>query len=136
MIRKTIETWGKGNRAMINWKKALDVVESHTPDEDEMDKDLVLVVDDEATNRKMLERALTAHYKVMTAASGREALEILNQPDVAVIITDQRMPGMSGIQLCQEAERRNHPAIRLILTGFAELSNVIDAIKGGDGLDP
>ena len=58
----------------------------------------ILFVDDETANLRVLERLFRNTYEVINAASGTEALELLTEHDVAVIISDQRMPGMTGIE--------------------------------------
>jgi len=65
----------------------------------------LLIVDDEPANLRLLERLFSRDYYCLTALSGAEAISILEQHDVAVVITDQRMPQMSGIELCQSASR-------------------------------
>jgi response regulator RpfG family c-di-GMP phosphodiesterase len=89
----------------------------------------VLVVDDEPANLRMLERLLRKDYQVMTAASGEEALEILSREAMDLIITDQRMPGMSGTDLLRESMQTTPDATRIILTGFTDLESLIDAIN-------
>ena len=113
---------------MVDWKKASKkLVEKKAEVEQDLDK--ILVVDDEEQNLNMLKRALSSHYEVITACDGSEALEKLKIPDILTILTDQRMPRMTGIELCKAAERMQHPAARIVLTGFAELGDVIEAIN-------
>ena len=77
-----------------------------------------MIVDDEPANLRLLERLFRQDYKVITAESGEEALRLLAQHDTALLITDQRMPSMSGLELLkQTAELRPH-MVRMILTGF------------------
>jgi two-component system, sensor histidine kinase and response regulator len=89
----------------------------------------ILVVDDEPANLRMLERLLRKDYCVMSATSGEEALTILTQKNVDLIITDQRMPGMSGTDLLRESMQTNPDATRIILTGFTDLDALIEAIN-------
>ena len=72
----------------------------------------LLIVDDEQANIRLLERLFRQDYFCLTAASGEEAFELLDQHEVAVIITDQRMPGMNGVELCRtmRASARISPA--------------------------
>ena len=119
---------------MINWKKAREAQTKRDEEAEqelskEGERELVLVVDDEETNRKMLQRMLSTHYDVITAENGKDALDKLQTPNISVIIADQRMPEMTGIEFCEAAEHQQHPAPRIILTGFAELTDVIDAIN-------
>jgi response regulator RpfG family c-di-GMP phosphodiesterase len=89
----------------------------------------ILAVDDEPANLRMVERLLRKDYRVVTATSGEEALEILGRESVDLIITDQRMPGMSGTDLLRESMRTSPDAARIILTGFTDLDALIEAIN-------
>jgi response regulator RpfG family c-di-GMP phosphodiesterase len=89
----------------------------------------ILVVDDEPANLRMVERLLRGSYRVMTATSGEEALEILRHEAVDLIITDQRMPGMSGTDLLRESMQTTPDATRIILTGFTDIEALIEAIN-------
>ena len=66
---------------------------------------------------------------VLTASSGAEALQLVYQHDVHVVVTDHRMPQMTGMQLCRELKRRQHAAPRIIITGYADLQGVISAVN-------
>jgi response regulator RpfG family c-di-GMP phosphodiesterase len=89
----------------------------------------ILAVDDEPANLRMVERLLRKDHRVLTANSGEEALEILKQEDVSLIITDQRMPGMNGTEMLRESLRDAPDAARIILTGYADVEALIDAIN-------
>jgi len=99
-------------------------------------KPRVLLVDDEAPNLRVTERYLAPYYDVMTALSGGEALELIDSleegKELSAIITDHVMPKMTGVELCVELNKREHPAPRIILTGFAELNSVIAGINDGN----
>jgi DNA-binding NtrC family response regulator len=91
----------------------------------------IMVVDDEPANLRLLERLFRRDYQVITAASGAEALRLLEQHDVALLITDQRMPGMTGIELLKRtAELRPH-MVRIILTGYTDADALVEAINCG-----
>lgn len=91
----------------------------------------MLIVDDEPANLRMLERLFRDEHDVLTAESGTEALELLRAYDVALILSDQRMPGMTGIEfLKQAAEMRPH-TVRIILTGYTDVSDLVEAINSG-----
>lgn len=91
----------------------------------------LLIVDDEAANIRLLERLFREDYFCLTAFSGAEAMTILDQHEVAVIITDQRMPQMTGIELLKKsAERRPH-MVRILLTGYTDLEALVEAINCG-----
>ncbi|MGB7922752.1 MAG: HD domain-containing phosphohydrolase [Pyrinomonadaceae bacterium] len=91
----------------------------------------IMLVDDEPANLRLLERLFRRDYNVLTASSGLEALRLLDQHDVALLVTDQRMPGMSGIELLQRtAEMRPH-MVRIILTGYTDITSLVEAINCG-----
>lgn len=91
----------------------------------------ILIVDDEAANLRLLERLFRREYDVVTAASGADALELLLLHDVALIISDQRMPSMTGVEfLKRSAEMRPH-TVRIILTGYTDVNVLVEAINSG-----
>lgn len=91
----------------------------------------ILIVDDEPANLRILERLFRADYSVVAAASGGEALELLTLHDIAVIISDQRMPIMTGIDFLKKvAEMRPH-TVRIILTGYMDVDALVEAINSG-----
>ncbi|TSK07076.1 MAG: HD domain-containing protein [Geobacter sp.] len=102
----------------------------------EMAPHKVLLVDDEENITRSIARLLMEQemeLEVLRAASGAEGLERLRaNPDVALILSDQRMPGMSGAQFLQEARGLAPDAVRMVLTGYADMAATMDAInKGG-----
>jgi len=91
----------------------------------------LLVVDDELANLQKLQRAFMGRYDVYPALSGEEALKILENTAVDAIITDQKMPDMTGIELL-EISQKNYPnLVRIILTGFTDVEDLIAAINTG-----
>jgi sigma-B regulation protein RsbU (phosphoserine phosphatase) len=95
-----------------------------------METSKILVVDDEIANLQKLRRTLVNRYKVVSAQSGAEALEhIAHEPDIAVIIADQRMPDMTGVELLRQTLEPLPHAIRIILTGFTDVDVLMDAIN-------
>lgn len=91
----------------------------------------ILCVDDEAANLRLLERLFRNSYDVLTAADGAEALEILQLHDVAVIITDQRMPAMTGMEFLKRAAELRRQTVRIILTGYTDAGTLVEAINSG-----
>ncbi|HSW62633.1 MAG TPA: HD domain-containing phosphohydrolase [Dissulfurispiraceae bacterium] len=93
----------------------------------------VLFVDDEQNVLKSLTRLfLDEPFTILTAGSGPEGLEILKEHPVAVIISDQMMPGMIGAEFLAKSQKMQPDAVRMILTGYADVSAAMDAInKGG-----
>ena len=91
----------------------------------------ILYVDDELDNLLVFEATLEEHFDVRTASSGERALELMEQHSFPVVVADQRMPGMTGAELF-EILRHKHPHTkRIMLTGYAEPSAMIDAINQG-----
>ncbi len=92
---------------------------------------LVLYVDDERPNRVVFERSFAGKFRVRTAADGREALDILAAEPVAVLLTDQRMPLMSGDELLRRV-KKDHPAVvRVVITAYADVEPILAAINEG-----
>jgi putative nucleotidyltransferase with HDIG domain len=91
----------------------------------------IMVVDDEPANLRLLERLFRRDYQVVTASSGAEALRLLEQHDVALLITDQRMPGMTGIELLGHAAALRPHMVRIILTGYTDVEALVEAINCG-----
>ncbi|MFE4108047.1 response regulator [Almyronema epifaneia] len=92
----------------------------------------ILVVDDETDNLDLLYRTFFRNFQVLRASSGAEALEILAaQPEVAVIISDQRMPGMSGTELLSQVAAQYPNIIRIMLTGYTDVEDLVEAINAG-----
>lgn len=81
----------------------------------------LLIVDDEARILSALRRSLRREgYEVVTAETVAEALRILDERPVDAILSDHKMPGMSGVQFLEEASRRRPDAARMIITGWNE----------------
>jgi DNA-binding NtrC family response regulator len=91
----------------------------------------ILVVDDEEDILFSLRGLLRKDFEVYTAESGAEALEILRRQPIHVLMSDQRMPEMTGVELLRRAQGDCPEAIRLIFTGYADIKAVIDAINQG-----
>ncbi len=98
-----------------------------------MEKRSLLIVDDEENIRRAMIRSLRADgYDFVAAGSGQEALEVLRQRPVDMVITDHSMPGMSGLELVREIKKQWPNTMRLILTGYADLEMAIQAINEGE----
>lgn len=98
------------------------------------DRIRILCVDDEASILKALRRIfLETAYEVMTAASGEEGLNVLAQsPPIQVVISDYRMPGMTGVDFLREVRRRWPETVRIVLSGFADTASIVAAINEGE----
>lgn len=92
----------------------------------------LLLVDDEPNVISSLKRLLRRDgHTILSASSGAEGLGILATHKVDVIISDQRMPGMTGVEFLREAKVRHPNTIRMVLSGYTELQSVTDAINEG-----
>ena len=97
---------------------------------EQAEKPEILYIDDEEDNLLVFKAAFRRHYKVHTAQSGEEGLEILKEKDVSLVITDQRMPRMTGVQFLQHLPE-DKDLIRMILTGYSDMESIIEAINTG-----
>ncbi len=91
----------------------------------------VLYVDDEENNLIAFKASFRRYFKIFTALSGSEATKILDENEIHVLITDQRMPGMLGTELLSQAVQIYPDQIRILLTGFSDIDAVKDAINNG-----
>jgi len=98
-----------------------------------MVKQTILCVDDEVDNVEALERLFRARYKVLKATSGAEALVLLAQhPEpIALILTDQRMPQMTGAQFLEQSLKTHPDAVRILLTGYTDIESIVAAVNSG-----
>lgn len=95
-------------------------------------KPIVLLVDDEENILKSLRRTLRrSEVDIVTATSGRDALYIMENTEVDLVISDMRMPEMSGAEFLAEAARLYPNTIRILLTGYADLESTIAAVNEG-----
>lgn len=92
----------------------------------------ILVVDDDDLVRRALERALrSTGYRIFTAASGRDALELCEKHEFAAVVSDHLMPGMTGLELMRELKVRHFTGVKLIVTGFMP-EQVAEALAAGE----
>lgn len=98
-----------------------------------MGKHKVLCIDDEVDNVEALERLFRKKYDIIKATSGQEALDWLNQNPgpIALIITDQRMPEMTGVEFLEKTLSSHPETVRILLTGYTDLESVILAVNQG-----
>ena len=95
------------------------------------DKITILYVDDELNNLVSFKAVFRIKYNIYTAISGEEAISILKNKAVHIIITDQRMPNMTGVEFLESIIEEHPDPIRILLTGYADMNAVIDAINKG-----
>lgn len=99
---------------------------------DRTQKMKILVVDDEPDNLDLLYRTFRREFRVLRAESGAEALSILEEEgEVAVIISDQRMPEMKGTEFLSKTVPQFPNTVRIILTGFTDVEDLVEAINAG-----
>lgn len=95
------------------------------------DKITVLYVDDEEHNLMSFKATFRMKYNVLTAISADDAVKVLDENNVQIIITDQRMPNMTGSQFLESILDKHPDPMRILLTGYADLNAVVDAINKG-----
>jgi signal transduction histidine kinase len=115
-----IRDLGCGEHAIVEAKKVLDALE-----------DVRLIVDDEADVVASVKDLLRLEYRVLGATRASEGLALLDTEKVDVVMTDQRMPEMTGVELLERAREKHPDAMRLLFTGYADVRAVIDAINRG-----
>jgi signal transduction histidine kinase len=92
---------------------------------------LLLYVDDDWSNRIVFEQSFTQRFRVRTAPSAQDALELLKSEPVAVLVTDQRMPDMSGNDLLVRAKTLCPEAVRVVITAYSDLDPILRAVNDG-----
>jgi signal transduction histidine kinase len=91
----------------------------------------ILYVDDEVTNLQGMRYLLDDRFTLLTTADPNEALKILGGEQIAVLLTDQRMPAMTGTELCAKARELKPDTVRILITAYADLHAAIDAVNRG-----
>jgi signal transduction histidine kinase len=97
-----------------------------------MTRHTILLVDDEPDVVKSVKDLLRLDYRVLGATSAADAVKLLGQEEVHVVMTDQRMPEMTGVQFLNKVRGEYPEAIRLLFTGYADIRAVVDAINQGN----
>jgi len=96
-----------------------------------MERTLLLVDDEENITSALVRLLRRDGYHILRANSGEAGLELLAQNEVGVIISDQRMPGMSGVEFLSKVRELYPDTVRIVLSGYTELNSVTDAINRG-----
>ncbi|HEY1025066.1 MAG TPA: response regulator [Sphingobacteriaceae bacterium] len=91
----------------------------------------ILYVDDEENNLISFKATFRMKYTVHTALSGDEAMMIMEGKHVDVIITDQRMPNMTGVEFLEKVLEKYPDPMRILLTGYADMNAVVEAVNKG-----
>ncbi len=98
-----------------------------------MNNHTILFVDDETNILNSLKRLFRGGgYHILAATNGEEALEKLDNNQISLVISDQKMPGMSGVELLHQVRKRSPDTIRIILTGYADIKAAMEAINQGE----
>jgi serine/threonine-protein kinase len=92
----------------------------------------ILFLDDEERILNALGALFRYKYQVFTATTGEQALNILRRCHVHVVVSDQRMPGMTGVEFLRQAKAVSPNTVRILLTGFSDLSAIIDSVNDGE----
>jgi two-component system NtrC family sensor kinase len=96
------------------------------------DSPAVLYVDDEPINLRVFEANFKQRFRIVTCVSGAEALETMRTAgEVAVLVSDQRMPGMTGVELLERAREAFPDAQRMVITAYSDMQAVMDAVNRG-----
>ena len=101
-------------------------------EEDNENKINILYVDDEVSNLSAFKASYRRIYNVFVAESAEEGKKILEENDVEIILTDQRMPEMTGVEFLQSIIETHPNPIRILVTGYSDIDAVIDAINKGE----
>jgi response regulator RpfG family c-di-GMP phosphodiesterase len=94
-------------------------------------KHSLLVIDDEPDVCDSVHDLLRREFRVLKATSAQEGLRIMQEEEVHIIMTDQRMPTVTGVELLAKAKVRKPQAIRMLFTGYADLESIVAAINQG-----
>lgn len=94
-------------------------------------KPVIFYLDDEAENLKSFKAAFRRNFEILTSSNPKEALDIIikNNEKISVVLSDQRMPGMTGIEFFEEVKNLYPEMIRVMVTGYSDINVVIDAIN-------
>ena len=91
----------------------------------------ILAIDDEELNLEAIQRTLRNKYHITTCNNAKEALQLFTQNEFHLVLTDQKMPGMTGTELLAEIQNINPNPIRMVLSAYTEQQYLIDAINNG-----
>ncbi|NOQ96787.1 MAG: response regulator, partial [Calditrichae bacterium] len=91
----------------------------------------ILVVDDEQASLNAIQRTLRKDFEIILALNGFAALEVLKKQEIALMLADQRMPELSGVELFQKALLIQPDTVRILITGYMDIEAIIQAINDG-----
>jgi two-component system, sensor histidine kinase and response regulator len=96
------------------------------------DKIKVLYIDDEDNNLNSFKAGLRKDFSIITALNAHDGLEIVKREEIHVVIADQRMPDITGVEFFEKMVAINPDPVRILLTGYSDITSVIDAINKGE----
>lgn len=96
---------------------------------DEADLPLVLLVDDEVRSQDAMRRTLDEDFRILCASSAEEARALLERHEAAVILCDQRMPGLTGVEFLREVRERWPETVRIVISGYTDSEDIIRGIN-------
>jgi len=102
------------------------------PEPTQQPRPRILFVDDEERILNALKTIFRGKYHVLTAANGEEALDFIRRFKIPVIVSDQRMPGMLGVELLRQARELSPNSVRILLTGYSDLASIVGSINDGE----
>lgn len=91
----------------------------------------ILYVDDESDNLLAFRSVFRRFFNVFVATGADEAIQVLREHPVHLLLSDQRMPKTTGVELCENVMMTNPDIIRIIVTGYSEMEPIMDAMKTG-----
>lgn len=97
-----------------------------------MDKIKVLYIDDEQINLSAFKASFRREFEIFTAISADEGLEILNTHPIEIVLSDQKMPGKTGVDFFEEIKMKHPTPMRILITAYSDIESIIDAINKGD----
>lgn len=89
----------------------------------------ILYIDDEENNIIVFRNAFFRYYNIFTAVSGEQGLEILRQQEIHLVVTDQKMPGMTGVEVLEQVVKEFPSTMRMILTAYSDIEVIMKAIN-------
>jgi signal transduction histidine kinase len=89
----------------------------------------ILYVDDEESNLRIFKSSFRRHYTIFTAVSGKEGLEVLENNDIQLVISDQKMPEMTGVEFLERVAENYPNTVRIILTAYSDTEDIMRAIN-------
>jgi len=114
---------------ILSFKKKFTFASIMSQEKEEIIK--ILYVDDEVNNLNSFRATFRRDYEIYTAESATEGVKVLSEHDVDILITDQRMPNMTGVEFLEKIIPIYPDPIRILLTGYTDITAVVDAINKG-----